>query len=113
MRGLMADMSGETIDLPIKANFREGLEPLEYFISTYGARKGLVDTASHTSDSGYLTRRLVDMGQDVIVREEDCGTDEAVKMCIRDRSGIAQVCAGPARGLATALQAVADQKQAA
>ncbi len=78
MRGLMADMSGETIDLPIKSNFREGLEPLEYFISTYGARKGLVDTASHTSDSGYLTRRLVDMGQDVIVREEDCGTDEAV-----------------------------------
>ena len=78
MRGLMADMSGETIDLPIKANFREGLEPLEYFISTYGARKGLVDTASHTSDSGYLTRRLVDVAQDVIVREEDCGTDECV-----------------------------------
>ncbi|QOY60497.1 DNA-directed RNA polymerase subunit beta' [Thermophilibacter immobilis] len=78
MRGLMADMSGDTIDLPIKANFREGLQPLEYFISTYGARKGLVDTASHTSDSGYLTRRLVDVAQDVIVREEDCGTDEAV-----------------------------------
>ena len=78
MRGLMADMSGDTIDLPIKANFREGLEPLEYFISTYGARKGLVDTASHTSDSGYLTRRLVDVAQDVIVREEDCGTDEGV-----------------------------------
>ena len=78
MRGLMADMSGDTIDLPIKANFREGLLPLEYFISTYGARKGLVDTASHTSDSGYLTRRLVDVAQDVIVREEDCGTDEAV-----------------------------------
>ena len=78
MRGLMADMSGDTIDLPIKANFREGLEPLEYFISTYGARKGLVDTASHTSDSGYLTRRLVDVAQDVIVREEDCGTDETV-----------------------------------
>ena len=76
MRGLMADMSGETIDLPIKANFREGLLPLEYFISTYGARKGLVDTASHTSDSGYLTRRLVDVAQDVIVREEDCGTQE-------------------------------------
>ena len=76
MRGLMADMSGETIDLPIKANFREGLLPLEYFISTYGARKGLVDTASHTSDSGYLTRRLVDVAQDVIVREEDCGTEE-------------------------------------
>lgn len=78
MRGLMADMSGDTIDLPIKANFREGLEPLEYFISTYGARKGLVDTASHTSDSGYLTRRLVDVAQDVIVREQDCGTDEGV-----------------------------------
>ena len=78
MRGLMADMSGETIDLPIKANFREGLLPLEYFISTYGARKGLVDTASHTSDSGYLTRRLVDVAQDVIVREKDCGTDEGV-----------------------------------
>ncbi|WP_077598476.1 DNA-directed RNA polymerase subunit beta' [Olsenella urininfantis] len=78
MRGLMADMSGDTIDLPIKANFREGLVPLEYFISTYGARKGLVDTASHTSDSGYLTRRLVDVAQDVIVREEDCGTDEGV-----------------------------------
>ena len=78
MRGLMADMSGETIDLPIKANFREGLLPLEYFISTYGARTGLVDTASHTSDSGYLTRRLVDVAQDVIVREEDCGTDEGV-----------------------------------
>ena len=78
MRGLMADMSGETIDLPIKANFREGLLPLEYFISTYGARKGLVDTASHTSDSGYLTRRLVDVAQDVIVREEDCGTTEGI-----------------------------------
>ena len=78
MRGLMADMSGETIDLPIKANFREGLLPLEYFISTYGARKGLVDTASHTSDSGYLTRRLVDVAQDVIVREDDCGTTEGV-----------------------------------
>ena len=78
MRGLMADMSGDTIDLPIKANFREGLQPLEYFISTYGARKGLVDTASHTSDSGYLTRRLVDVAQDVIVREEDCETDEGV-----------------------------------
>jgi DNA-directed RNA polymerase subunit beta' len=83
MRGLMADMSGDTIDLPIKANFREGLQPLEYFISTYGARKGLVDTASHTSDSGYLTRRLVDVAQDVIVREEDCGTTEGVTYELR------------------------------
>ena len=72
MRGLMADPSGRIIDLPIKANFREGLTVLEYFISTHGARKGLADTALRTADSGYLTRRLVDVAQDVIVREEDC-----------------------------------------
>ncbi|NPV30114.1 MAG: DNA-directed RNA polymerase subunit beta' [Firmicutes bacterium] len=76
MRGLMADPSGRIIDLPIKANFREGLTVLEYFISTHGARKGLADTALRTADSGYLTRRLVDVAQDVIVREEDCGTRE-------------------------------------
>ncbi|NLP18244.1 MAG: DNA-directed RNA polymerase subunit beta' [Firmicutes bacterium] len=74
MRGLMADPSGQIIDLPIKANFREGLTVLEYFISTHGARKGLADTALRTADSGYLTRRLVDVAQDVIVREEDCGS---------------------------------------
>ncbi|NLL17417.1 MAG: DNA-directed RNA polymerase subunit beta', partial [Clostridia bacterium] len=78
MRGLMADPSGKIIDLPIKANFREGLTVLEYFISTHGARKGLADTALRTADSGYLTRRLVDVAQDVIVREEDCGTDEGI-----------------------------------
>lgn len=78
MRGLMADPSGRIIDLPIKANFREGLTVLEYFISTHGARKGLADTALRTADSGYLTRRLVDVAQDVIVREEDCGTEECV-----------------------------------
>lgn len=72
MRGLMADPSGRIIDLPIKANFREGLTVLEYFISTHGARKGLADTALRTADSGYLTRRLVDVAQDVIVREDDC-----------------------------------------
>jgi DNA-directed RNA polymerase subunit beta' len=72
-RGLMADPSGRIIDLPIKANFREGLTVLEFFISTHGARKGLADTALRTADSGYLTRRLVDVAQDVIVREEDCG----------------------------------------
>lgn len=72
MRGLMADPSGKIIDLPIKANFREGLTVLEYFISTHGARKGLADTALRTADSGYLTRRLVDVAQDVIVREDDC-----------------------------------------
>lgn len=76
MRGLMADPSGEIIDLPIRSNFREGLTVLEYFISTHGARKGLADTALRTADSGYLTRRLVDVAQDVIVREDDCGTTE-------------------------------------
>src|SRR5690606_14554981 len=76
MRGLMANPSGRIIEMPIKSNFREGLTVLEYFISTHGARKGLADTALRTADSGYLTRRLVDVAQDVIVREEDCGTDK-------------------------------------
>ena len=74
MRGLMAKPSGEIIENPILANFREGLDVLQYFISTHGARKGLADTALKTADSGYLTRRLVDVAQDVIVSEEDCGT---------------------------------------
>ena len=78
MRGLMTDPSGRIIDLPIKANFREGLTVLEFFISTHGARKGLADTALRTADSGYLTRRLVDVAQDVIVREIDCGTTEGI-----------------------------------
>jgi DNA-directed RNA polymerase subunit beta' len=78
MRGLMADPTGRIIDLPIKANFSEGLTVLEYFISTHGARKGLADTALRTADSGYLTRRLVDVAQDVIVRSEDCGTTGGV-----------------------------------
>ena len=77
-RGLMADPSGKIIDLPIKANFREGLNILEFFISTHGARKGLADTALRTADSGYLTRRLVDVAQEVIVREDDCGTEEGI-----------------------------------
>ncbi|MDD4767741.1 MAG: DNA-directed RNA polymerase subunit beta' [Desulfotomaculaceae bacterium] len=80
MRGLMADPSGQIIDLPIKANFREGLTVLEYFISTHGARKGLADTALRTADSGYLTRRLVDVAQDVIVREVDCGTIQGIEV---------------------------------
>ena len=75
MRGLIANTSGKTIELPIRANYREGLNILEYFISSRGARKGLADTALRTADSGYLTRRLVDVSQDVIIREEDCGTD--------------------------------------
>jgi DNA-directed RNA polymerase subunit beta' len=78
MRGLMADPQGEIIDLPIKSNFREGLKVTEYIISSYGARKGLVDTALRTADSGYLTRRLVDVAQDIIVREEDCLTSEGL-----------------------------------
>lgn len=78
MRGLMSDPSGRIIELPIKASFREGLNVLEYFTSTHGARKGAADTAIRTADSGYLTRRLVDVSQDVIVREEDCGTTSGV-----------------------------------
>ncbi len=85
MRGLMADPSGRIIDLPIKASFKEGLTVLEYFISTHGARKGLADTALRTADSGYLTRRLVDVAQDVMVREYDCGTTQGVEVSeIRD-----------------------------
>ena len=80
MRGLMANPKGEIIERPIKANFMEGLTVLEYFISTHGARKGLADTALRTADSGYLTRRLVDVSQDVIVREEDCGTKEFIEL---------------------------------
>ena len=78
MRGLMSDPSGRTIELPVKSNFREGLSVLEYFISSHGGRKGLADTALKTADSGYLTRRLVDVSQDVIVREQDCGDTQGV-----------------------------------
>ncbi|MGF7431857.1 DNA-directed RNA polymerase subunit beta' [Thermoanaerobacterium thermosaccharolyticum] len=78
MRGLMANPAGRIIELPIRSNFREGLNVLEFFISTHGARKGLADTALRTADSGYLTRRLVDVSQDVIIREDDCGTDEGI-----------------------------------
>lgn len=80
MRGLMANPQGEIIDLPIKTNFREGLTVTEYVISSYGARKGLVDTALRTADSGYLTRRLVDVSQDVIIREFDCGTERGIPL---------------------------------
>jgi DNA-directed RNA polymerase subunit beta' len=87
MRGLMSDPRGEILDRPIKANFREGLSVLEYFISTHGARKGLADTALRTADSGYLTRRLVDVAQDVIVREEDCGSEEGVPYPLYNEKG--------------------------
>ena len=85
MRGLVANPKGEIIPRPIKANFREGMTVLEYFISTHGARKGLADTALRTADSGYLTRRLVDVAQEVIVREDDCGTDRGVPVRVASR----------------------------
>ncbi|MFI1422772.1 DNA-directed RNA polymerase subunit beta' [Streptomyces sp. NPDC020731] len=90
MRGLVSNAKNETIPRPIKASFREGLSVLEYFISTHGARKGLADTALRTADSGYLTRRLVDVSQDVIIREEDCGTDRGLRLKIasRDETGV-------------------------
>ena len=80
MRGLIANTSGKTIEIPIRANYREGLNIMEYFISSRGARKGLADTALRTADSGYLTRRLVDVSQDVIIREDDCHTDEGLEI---------------------------------
>src|SRR5438093_288081 len=89
MRGLIADPQGRIIDLPIRSNFREGLSVLEYFISTHGGRKGLADTAIRTADSGYLTRRLVDVAQDVIVRIEDCGDEDGI-FVIADEPGIVE-----------------------
>src|SRR5437764_10422541 len=94
MRGLMANPKGEIIERPIKANFMEGLSVLEYFISTHGARKGLADTALRTADSGYLTRRLVDVAQDVIVRELDCGTDEFIEAPVYLPDGLNRSAAG-------------------
>jgi DNA-directed RNA polymerase subunit beta' len=88
MRGLMANPKGEILERPIKANFMEGLSVLEYFISTHGARKGGADTALRTADSGYLTRRLVDVAQDVIIREHDCGTAEPISMPLYTRDGL-------------------------
>src|SRR5205809_7480476 len=80
MRALMARASGESIETPIQSNFREGLNVLQYFISTHGARKGLAETALKTANSGYLTRRLVDVAQDSIITEEDCGTLDGIEM---------------------------------
>jgi DNA-directed RNA polymerase subunit beta' len=94
MRGLMANPKGEIIERPIKANFMEGLSVLEYFISTHGARKGLADTALRTADSGYLTRRLVDVSQDVIIREEDCKTKDFVELPLFHPEGLNKSVAG-------------------
>ena len=88
MRGLMADTAGRTIEIPVKANFREGLSVLEYFVSSRGARKGMTDTALRTADSGYLTRRMVDVSQDVIIREHECGTDRGIWVgAVYDKNG--------------------------
>ena len=95
MRGLMADPAGRIIRLPIQSNFREGLTALEYFISTHGARKGLADTALRTADAGYLTRRLVDVAQDIIINEDDCGTQDGIwirKAMMLPDSRMALVC---------------------
>jgi DNA-directed RNA polymerase subunit beta' len=94
MRGLMANPKGDIIERPIKANFMEGLSVLEYFISTHGARKGLADTALRTADSGYLTRRLVDVSQDVIIREENCGTEDSVDLPLVVPEGLNRSLAG-------------------
>ncbi len=109
MRGLMADSQGQIIDLPIKSNFKEGLSVTEYIISSYGARKGLVDTALKTADSGYLTRRLVDVAQDVIIRDTDCGTENGIMMtAIRD--GDRDIVSLPARLLGrTIAEDIKDQ----
>ncbi len=106
MRGLMANPKGEIIERPIKANFMEGLSVLEYFISTHGARKGLADTALRTADSGYLTRRLVDVAQDVIIREADCGTEEYIEMAVFKAGG------EPNDDLVGRIAALADHDQA-
>ncbi|MBE6948252.1 MAG: DNA-directed RNA polymerase subunit beta' [Ruminococcaceae bacterium] len=100
MRGLMANTSGKTIEIPIKANFREGLSVLEYFISSRGARKGLADTALRTADSGYLTRRLVDVSQEVIIREHDCGTHDGIIACEMhdDKGSVVQTFSGAIHG---------------
>src|SRR5207244_10409605 len=102
MRGLVANPKGEIIPRPIKSNFREGLSVLEYFISTHGARKGLADTALRTADSGYLTRRLVDVAQEVIVREEDCGSDRGIPVRVATRT--------PSGELAVISKSILDTK---
>ena len=110
MRGLVSNPKGETIPRPIKSSFREGLSVVEYFISTHGARKGLADTALRTADSGYLTRRLVDVAQDVIVRELTGA------LGLRDRGGAVRACCAlqrPVRRLAGAAELAAERAAAA
>jgi len=98
MKGLMAGAAGETIELPVRSSFKEGFNVLEYFISTHGARKGMADTALRTATAGYLTRRLVDVSQDIIVREEDCGDTEGAYLYREDSESIGMSFAGRVRG---------------
>ncbi len=110
LRGLMADPTGRIIELPIKSNFREGLTVLEYFISTHGARKGLADTALRTADSGYLTRRLVDVAQDVMIVEEDCGTEDYIEItATTDGKKVIQSLAERLRGR-VAAESIVDEE---
>jgi DNA-directed RNA polymerase subunit beta' len=104
MRGLMADPSGRIIPMPIRSNFREGLTAQEYFISTHGARKGLADTALRTADAGYLTRRLVDIAQDIIINESDCGTRDGAMDPPPRR------CGGPITGSRLYSRLLAEQR---
>ncbi|MFC1644500.1 DNA-directed RNA polymerase subunit beta' [Patescibacteria group bacterium] len=109
MRGLMAGASGETIELPVKSSFKEGLNVLEYFMSTHGARKGMADTALRTATAGYLTRRLVDVSQDIIVREEDCGDTEGTFLYKEDSDAIGQAFASRVAGR-TVLDKIVNPK---
>ncbi|HSK61595.1 MAG TPA: DNA-directed RNA polymerase subunit beta' [Actinomycetospora sp.] len=113
MRGLVANPKGETIPRPIKASFREGLTVLEFFISTHGARKGLADTALRTADSGYLTRRLVDVSQDVIIREEDCGTERGLMLRIATRDSEGTLVKGEDVETAIYARALAEDVEGA
>ncbi|MCA9364386.1 MAG: DNA-directed RNA polymerase subunit beta' [Candidatus Moranbacteria bacterium] len=110
MRGLMAGATGETIELPVRSSFKEGLDVLEYFISTHGARKGLADTALRTATAGYLTRRLVDVAQDVIIVEEDCGDTEGTKLYREDSDRIGQSFADRVIGRFVASDVKIDKK---
>ena len=108
----MANPKGEIIERPVKASFIEGLDVIEYFTSTHGARKGLADTALRTADSGYLTRRLVDVAQDVIVRGEDCGTEEYLELPLRKRTATPnEMILGPRRGRGRQGQEDRDRRE--
>jgi len=109
MKGLVAGPTGETIELPVKGSLKGGFGVLEYFISTHGARKGMADTALRTATAGYLTRRLADVAQDVIVKEEDCGDDRGTFMYLKDAEDIGQSFAGRIAGRVL-IESVVDPK---